>query len=334
MDTLIQQTPSTPQGSRTGWYIPCPWQDGLCVWTTYNALWITTTSQSTYSCPTQEVWVFPTLLPYQLLHALICPTYLSQTSTSYHFQNSNAHAGKTKNISLADLKSKLKWETFVHTAQGHLSELTGVIHCCHPPPSWVWYAFWKAPLSHFTTSHSVFHSTTQPKDKPGATVRDTDQISISSVGKLLLLLCLSEKQTVHFPQCQQQPSRAQLCTDSSTAFASFTTRRNSTSLLTPQNTGINTQGWPLRKQLFECHVLCQNRYRKASGVTASRLNCGKNILQLLWRYANTFWRCCSCRIWFHLATLMCRRHTFEMVAEVGDITTRDGKRRDWKFYFK
>lgn len=37
-------------------------------------------------------------------------------------------------------------------------------------------------------------------------MRDTDYISINSAGKLLLLLCISEKQSVQFPQCQQQPS--------------------------------------------------------------------------------------------------------------------------------
>lgn len=125
-----------------------------------RALWITTTSQSTCLYLTREVWVFPTLLPYQLLHALICPAYLSQTSTSYHFQNSDACAGKTKNISLADLKLQLKWETFVHITLRRPSELMAAIHRCHPhhPECGM-----LSKGLHFTTPHNAFHSATQPK---------------------------------------------------------------------------------------------------------------------------------------------------------------------------
>lgn len=87
------------------WFAPCKWQDGFCMLTNYITLWITTSQEYVFASNTSGAGISQfASIPVAMCtssHLTFCKNHI----TSYYFQNSSAHAGKTKYMSHEDLKS-------------------------------------------------------------------------------------------------------------------------------------------------------------------------------------------------------------------------------------
>lgn len=120
-------------------FAPCKWQDGYCIVTNYITLW-TLPAKSTYLHQTQAVQVFPSLLPYQLLHTQVFPSYLLQKSNSIILLSKQWCTCRENEVHLShrfEIKNH-KWQTFIQITQHHPSEVTVITTPHHIEHATLW----------------------------------------------------------------------------------------------------------------------------------------------------------------------------------------------------